>query len=120
MVILVEFNLHETQEDVWQFPWAQLVNHQAMNLYFNTQHAHKEIQCLNVEIPQLFTSLLDHHYNYQLAIAAACESNLVLAYELQMQWAYADQISMKIIGHLHETSQLARFLGHLAVEKHVG
>ncbi|PIL29409.1 hypothetical protein GSI_09461 [Ganoderma sinense ZZ0214-1] len=121
MITLAEFDLLcETREDIRQFPWAQLVNRQAMNLYFNVQRAKEEIQRLNVEIPRLFTFLLDRHYDYQIAIAAVRESDPALARELHTWWTYADRISGKITSRLFEALQLARFLGRVAAEKRVG
>ncbi|TBU29313.1 hypothetical protein BD311DRAFT_661455, partial [Dichomitus squalens] len=121
MVTLAEFDLlRETREDIRQFPWAQRIHRQAMNLYFNVQRAQEEIKRLNVEIPRTFTALLDRHYDYQVAIASIRESDPGLAHELEARWTYEDRISARITRRLHETSQLQGFSGHLAAGKRVG
>ena len=54
MITLAKFDLlRETREDIRQFPWAQPVNRQVMNLYFNVQRAREEIERLNVKIPPI-------------------------------------------------------------------
>lgn len=121
MVTLAEFDLlRETREDIRQFPWAQRINRQVMNLYFNVKCAREEIEHLNVEIPQTFTALVDRHYDLQLTIALVHSSDPGLVHELQMRWAYEDKISARITARLYETSQLAGFSGHLVAGKRAG
>ena len=121
MVTLAEFDLlRETREDIRQFSWAQPLNRQAMNLYFNVCRAQEEIKCLNVEIPRLFTFLLDQHYDYQYAIAALQESDPAVAHELRMRWTHEDRVSARITKRLFETSQLAGFSGRVTAGKRVG
>ncbi|KAI1781971.1 hypothetical protein LXA43DRAFT_907171 [Ganoderma leucocontextum] len=121
MITLAEFDLlRETREDIRQFPWAQRINRQAMNLYYNVLRAREEIERLDVEIPRTFTALLDRHYDYQCAIASARSSDPGLAHELHMRWVYEDRISARITARLYETSQLEDFSGKLAAGKRVG
>lgn len=121
MITLAEFDLlRETREDIRQFPWAERINRQAMNLYFNVKRAREEIERLNVEIPRTFTALIDRHYDLQFAISSVRSSDPGLAHELQMRWAYEDKVSQRITSRLYDTSQLAGFSGKLAVGKRVG
>ncbi|PIL35238.1 hypothetical protein GSI_03028 [Ganoderma sinense ZZ0214-1] len=121
MVTLAEFDLlRETREDIRQFPWAQRITSQAMNLYFNVKRAHEEIARLNVEIPRTFTSLIDRHYDYQLAIRSVSLEDPALARELELRWTYEDRISERITSRLYQTSQLPGFSGKLAAGKRVG
>jgi hypothetical protein len=51
MVSLAEFDLlRDTRQDIRQFPWAQPLNREAMNLSFGIKRAKEEILRLNVEI----------------------------------------------------------------------
>ncbi|RPD53405.1 hypothetical protein L226DRAFT_548449 [Lentinus tigrinus ALCF2SS1-7] len=121
MASLAEFDLlRDTREDVREYPWAKRLNRQAMNLHFNILRAHEEIECLDVEIPRLFTSLVDRHYNLQMAIAYVADTDPALAHELRVRWACEDRISARIAARLYETSQLKGFSGKLVAGTRIG
>ncbi|RPD52388.1 hypothetical protein L226DRAFT_424074, partial [Lentinus tigrinus ALCF2SS1-7] len=115
MASLAEFDLlRDAREDVREYPWAKRLHHQAMNLHFNLERAREEIAHLNVEIPRLFTSLVDRHCDLRRAIASVKESDPSFAYELELCWQYEDRISARITARLYETAQLKGFTGQLA------
>ncbi|OBZ65166.1 hypothetical protein A0H81_14855 [Grifola frondosa] len=91
-----------------------------MNTYFNVKRAREEIECLNVEIPRLFTFILDEHADFYEAISRTCVMNLALAHELSLRWQYWDRINGKIMELLHKTSQLPGFTGQLQSGHRVG
>ena len=114
MASLAEFDiLRDAREDVREYPWAKRLNRQAMNLHFNILRAREEIERLNVEIPRLFTWLIDRHFDLQRAIALLKEKNPALAHELYLRWLYEDRISARIAARLYQTSCLEGFTGRL-------
>ncbi|RDX44104.1 hypothetical protein OH76DRAFT_1458094 [Lentinus brumalis] len=121
MASLAEFDvLRDAREDVREFPWAQRLHRQAMGFHFNVIRAREEIERLNLEIPRLFTALIDRHVDMKNAIASTQEINPALAHELRLRWEYDDKISARIAARLYETSQLLGFTGVLAAGKRVG
>lgn len=121
MASLAEFDLlRDAREDIREYPWAKRLHRQAMNLHFNVKRAREEIQRLDVEIPRLFTALVDRHFELQKAMASVRDSDPALAYELQLRWLYEDRISARITARLYQTAQLKGFSGRLAAGKRVG
>ncbi len=121
MVSLAEFDLlRDAREDIRKYPWAKRLNREAMNMHYNILRAREEIQRLNVEIPRLFTSLIDRHFEMQRAISLLKDSDPALAHELTVRWLYEDQISARIAARLYQTSTLPGFSGKLAAGKRVG
>ncbi len=121
MASLAEFDLlRDAREDVREYPWAQRLHRQAMSFHFNVKRAREEVDRLNVEIPRLFTYMVDRHYDLKAAIASAKETNPALAYELELRWDYEDRVSTRIAARLYETSQLVGFTGTLAAGHRVG
>lgn len=121
MASLAEFDLlRDAREDVRDYPWAQRLNRQAMNLHFNIERAREEIARLNVELPRLFTSLVDRHFDVKVAIASLQDTDPALAYELQLRWEYDDRISARISARLYDTSRLEGFSGVLETGQRIG
>ncbi|KAL6299353.1 hypothetical protein BKA93DRAFT_819932 [Sparassis latifolia] len=118
MVSLADFDLLcDARQDIHTLPWAQWANCQVMNTYFNIQRACEEIERLNVEISCLFTSLVDEHIDYYIAISHCIIMKPALAHILSTQWKYHDRIHEKIAHHLYQTSQLTGFSGKVMKKK---
>ena len=66
--------LWDARKDICTLPWTEPSHGEAMSLYFSIKHAHKEIQCLNVEIHRLLTFMIDDHADFYHAI-----SNILLS-----------------------------------------
>ncbi|KAL6307887.1 hypothetical protein BKA93DRAFT_726353, partial [Sparassis latifolia] len=95
-----DFNLlRDARQDIRALPWAQHANCQVTNTYSNLQHAHEEIERLNVEIPRLFTSMVDKHIDYHIAISHCLMTKPAIARILSDQWKYHDRINEKIVHH---------------------
>ena len=121
MAALGEFDLlRDSRTDVRQLPWANPAHRRATNMYYNVKRAHEEIKRLNIEIPRLFTAMLDEHYDYHRAIAANIVVNPPLAYELSRQWVFRDRINGRVASHLATTSRLPGFSGTVAAGQRVG
>ncbi|RDX41765.1 hypothetical protein OH76DRAFT_1333840, partial [Lentinus brumalis] len=115
MASLAEFDLlRDAREDIREYPWAQRLHRQAMNFHYNVKRAREEIARLDVEIPRLFTYMIDRHYDLKAAIALLKDTNPALAYELELRWEYENRISTRMAARLWETSQLPGFTGKLA------
>ncbi len=83
---LAEFDLlRDTREDVREFAWAKHLNCQAMNMHFKIECTHEKIARLNVELPQLFTALMDRHFDLSKAIATVEVSDPALAHKLEQR-----------------------------------
>ena len=118
MASLSDFDiLRDTRADIRKFHWTQQPYRRAMNLWFNMKRAREEIERLNVEIPRLFTFMIDQHYDYQRAIQSA---DAPLAYELRQRWAYDDRIHARICARLYQTSALPGFSGKVVAGRRVG
>lgn len=118
---LAEFDLlRDTRQDIRQLPWAQPARREATNLYFKVKAARAEIRRLNVEIRRLLSFMLDDHADYYRAIASQLIVNPPLAHELQVQWEYQQQINLKIVRRLVDTSRLKGFSGQMLPGLHVG
>ncbi|TFK79062.1 hypothetical protein K466DRAFT_606431 [Polyporus arcularius HHB13444] len=121
MASLAEFDLlRDAREDIRDYPWATRLNRQAMNLHFNIMRAREEIERLDVEIPRLFTALIDRHFDCQRAMVSLKDTDPALAHEFHLRWLYEDRISTRIAARLYATSQLKGFTGRLAAGKRVG
>ncbi len=121
MASLAEFDLlRDAREDIREYAWAKRLNRQAMNMHFNIQRAREEIERLNVELPRLFTSLVDRHFDLKKAMASVADTDPALAYELEQRWQYEDRISARITARLYATTQLKGFSGSLATGRRVG
>ncbi|KAI0629625.1 hypothetical protein C8Q77DRAFT_1065128, partial [Trametes polyzona] len=121
MSTLADFDLlRETRQDIRAKPWAKPSHRRAMNLYFNIKHAREEIRRLNVEIPRLFTSMLDDHADYHLAITASLDTNAPLANELRNCQQYQEIVSARIVKHLTQASRLSEFSGKIEAGRRVG
>ncbi|KAI0684967.1 hypothetical protein C8T65DRAFT_712851 [Cerioporus squamosus] len=115
MASLAEFDLlRDAREDVRELPWVKRLNRQAMNLHFNILRAREEIERLNVEIPRLFTALVDRHFDLKKAIKTMEVTDPALAYEFEQRWLYEDRLSARITARLYQTAQLDGFTGRLA------
>ncbi|KAI0349008.1 hypothetical protein OH77DRAFT_1384823, partial [Trametes cingulata] len=69
MVSVGEFDLlRDARQDVRNKPWAKRVHRDAMTCHFNVKRAREEIERLDVEIPRLFSYMIDDHVDYVRAI----------------------------------------------------
>jgi hypothetical protein len=82
-----------------------------MNVYFNLQRAHEEIEHLNVEIRRLRTSVYDEHWDYHRAIGGLIMTDPPLAAELSRQWQYCERINAVHLQQLNKIEQLPSFTG---------
>ncbi|KAG0693897.1 hypothetical protein DFH29DRAFT_1006834 [Suillus ampliporus] len=94
-------------------PWATPTSRLTMNTYFKMCRAHKEIQCLNIEIRRLATYLHD-----ESRYLIECEKQLQsLHLGLAHQVASHRKICARFTGHhyrrLHEISMLEGFMGSI-------
>lgn len=121
MATLADFDLlRETRQDIREKPWTGPHHRRATNIHFNIKRAREEIRRLDVEIPRLFTSMLDEHHSSHAAIRRLLTVNRPLAQELSRRWQYQDRISGRIVQHLVEASKLPGFSGKLEAGQRVG
>ncbi|OSD06286.1 hypothetical protein PYCCODRAFT_1442536 [Trametes coccinea BRFM310] len=109
--------LRDTWQDIRAQPWAKPSHRRAMNLYFNIKGAREEIFRLNVEIPRLFTFLLDEHTDYQAAIAGCSSNDAPLPHKLCQRWKYQELVSTHIVRHLVQASRLLGFSGSVPLPR---
>lgn len=112
MVSVGEFDLlRDARQDIRTQPWARRANRDATNTYFNVKRAREEIRRLNVEIPRLFTSMIDEHVDYLKAIKDTESTDPALSRELAARHRYRDVVNARVVAWLWKTSQLAGFSG---------
>lgn len=121
MATLADFDLlRETRRDIREMLWTDPEHRRATNMYFNIKRAREEIARLNVEIPRLFTSMLDKHRDYYVQVARNMFVNTPLARELSYRWQYWDRVNARVVQHLFQVSKLPGFSGTLMAGKRVG
>ncbi|KIY48269.1 hypothetical protein FISHEDRAFT_43817, partial [Fistulina hepatica ATCC 64428] len=75
--------LQHSRADIRQSEWAQPLNRQAANLYFEIKRAREEIVRDNMEIQRQITFMVDNYNDHLIAIEEATVGNPALAAELQ-------------------------------------
>ncbi len=119
MASIGEFDLlRDARQDIREKPWANRSHRTAMATYFNVKRAREEVERLNLEIPRLFSAMIDDHVDYHHAIKATNDPDL--AHELRTRQKYNDVVNGKVVGWLQKTALLTGFTGRLAYGKHVG
>lgn len=121
MATIGEFDLlRDARQDIREKPWAKQSHREAMNTYFNVLRAREEINRLNIEIPRLFSSMVDEHADFHHAIQAATVSNPPLAQELTLRQCYRNTINENVVASLVKTSRLLGFTGNLVYGRRIG
>ena len=121
MASLAEFDLlRDSRSDIRQEPWAKPMNREAMNILFDMQRAHEEIDRLNVEIPRLLTYMYDDHADYYCAVSRLLLSDPAMAHELSERWAIHDGVHAQIAARLRQTMRLPGFSGTVMSGKRIG
>ncbi|KAG1874316.1 hypothetical protein F4604DRAFT_1880849 [Suillus subluteus] len=84
---LGEFDLlRQSRSDIRTLDWTKPAHREATVKYFKLQHAHEEIQCLNIEICRLHTAIHDEELTVNATINSLLISNKPVGLELQRQW----------------------------------
>jgi hypothetical protein len=111
-VSLAELDIpHDSQQAIHDLKWAQPAHWEAMNLYFGIKGAKEEPHCLNVEIHQMLTFIIDNHVDHGHAIAATCMTDPHMAFQLPMEWQSCQKIHAQIMD-CSTNSSFERFLVH--------
>ncbi|KAI0682682.1 hypothetical protein C8T65DRAFT_713785 [Cerioporus squamosus] len=114
MASIGEFDLlRNARQDIREKPWANRSHRTAMATYFNVKRAQEEIERLNVEMPRLFSAMVDDHVDYERAIKAANTTDPDLAHELRVRQTFNNAVNGKVVSWLHKTTQLQGFSGRL-------
>ena len=119
-VFLAELDiLKDTRQDIRKLKWAYPTHCKATHLFFDILRAREEVQCLNVKIRRLLTSMYDEHIDFVRAINATWE-NPPLSDELRYRLLRRDRLNSMVVSKLAETSRLKGFSGSLLMGKRVG
>ncbi len=101
MASIGEFDLlRDARQDIRQKPWANRTHRMAMANYFNVKRAREEVERLNVEMPRLFTAMVDDHVDHDVAIQAVVGTDPALAHELKARQQYNDAVNGKNVAWL--------------------
>ena len=68
--------LCQSHSDIHTLDWTKPAHHEAVVKYFKLQHAHEEIQCLDIEICWLCTAIHDEELMVNATIDALLISNI--------------------------------------------
>ncbi|TFK79198.1 hypothetical protein K466DRAFT_505958 [Polyporus arcularius HHB13444] len=121
MASIGEFDLlRDARQDIREKPWANRSHRAATATYFNVKRAREEIDRLNVEIPRLFTAMIDDHIDHHDAIQAAADKEPALAHELKLRQQYNDAVNAKNVAWLQKASKLHGFTGRIEYGKRIG
>ncbi len=116
-----EFDLlRDARQDIREKPWANRSHRTATATYFNVKRAREEIERLNVEMPRLFSAVIDDHVDYVHAIKATNETNPDLAHELRTRQKFNNTVNGKVVTWLQKAAALQGFSGRLVYGRRVG
>jgi hypothetical protein len=83
-VFLADFDLlRESRQDIHDRPWSKLAYRVMIDQYFKLKCAREEIQCLNVEIPQVITYIWDEDIFLPMKESEVREENPGLAHQIE-------------------------------------
>lgn len=106
---LGEFDLlRHSESNVLDHLWAQPARRAATVKYFKLQRAREEIECLNIEIRRLRTSIHDETIRTENVIASLKRSDPNLAQEIRHAWSLRSRVNG---AHLKRFSQLEELRG---------
>ncbi|RDX42144.1 hypothetical protein OH76DRAFT_1488926 [Lentinus brumalis] len=121
MASVGEFDLlRDARQDIREKPWAQRTHRDAMNAYFSVKRAREEIERLNLEIPRLFSSMIDEHVDYHHAMQQIAPSDAALAHELAIRQQYSSRVNQKVVRWLQKTAGLPGFSGRVVYGQRIG
>ncbi|KIY47956.1 hypothetical protein FISHEDRAFT_44273 [Fistulina hepatica ATCC 64428] len=112
--------LQHSRVDIRGSAWAQPLNRQAANLYFEMKRAREEIVRANVEIRRQITFMVDNYNDHLVAIEEAATTDPNLAAELQRRLDHQLAIDTEIAQRLLSMSQLRGFTGSLLPGVRIG
>ncbi|KAF8230523.1 hypothetical protein L208DRAFT_1281425, partial [Tricholoma matsutake] len=96
---LADFDLlWENRQDVRDCPWTKPAFCVVIDQYYKLEHACKEIQHLNIEIPRLITYIQDEDRFLCSKVAEVMEVNSGLAWQVEkhrLQWGRFDDQHMR-------------------------
>ncbi|KAF9230658.1 hypothetical protein BU15DRAFT_57031, partial [Melanogaster broomeanus] len=113
---LADFDLlHDTRQDVSQYPWATPAARYAMDLHYKMVRAEEEIQHLNIEARRLLTYITDEERYLQHCEALLKAKHPALAHQVALRRKIRGRCNMAHIQCLHDLSKLPGFSGTFTV-----
>ncbi|KAG2740589.1 hypothetical protein P692DRAFT_20851327 [Suillus brevipes Sb2] len=108
---LGEFDLlRQSRSDICTLDWTKPVHREATVKYFKLQHAHEEIQCLNIKICRLHTAIHDGDLTVNATINSLLTSNEPIGLELQSS---DEQSCGDILKHEEQEQNMEDFADYL-------
>ena len=114
--MLLEFNLLQRAycEDISSMPWATPASRLALDQYFKVKQAHVEIECLNIEIQHLVTSICDKLDQYLWSVEGELQaSDPILAFHVKQYRRWRTRFDSTHLTRLSKLSNLPGFTGSL-------
>lgn len=107
-----DFNLlHLSWEDIWDKPWAQPANHEAMARHFQIKAVQDKIVRLDMEIWRLVTSIIDEAKDMATTIQTLVQINQPLTVEIEARWGLWRCINCELVTQILKLTQKNGFQG---------
>jgi len=114
LVSTSEFDLlRDPHSVVGDYEWAKPDVRAAITLHLKVKRAREEIARLNLEIPRLWTFMVDEHTDFEAAICVASITDSDFAAAIQRRSAYRALINADVARRLYQTADLNGFSGSL-------
>jgi hypothetical protein len=112
---LAEFDLlQDTRKDIQEKPWAKPAGRIAMDKYFKTLRAHKEIAHLNVEIRRLLSYICDEESELRQKEREHTTSSPILSFHIMRYRLDRERYNKQHIKRIAKLAQLSGFSGDLS------